>query len=75
MQEYWVNVYENKWIAYDYHHKTRDSAIYTAFNQHILNNLKCIYRIHVKMKPKFRFNEVSYNYASKDIFRRDNWMD
>jgi len=45
MQEYWVNVYKNNEVGVKY--RTREDAI--RLNPHF----KCLYRIHVKMKPKF----------------------
>ena len=53
MQEYWVNVYLNK---------SNGNRYYSTIN----NNVKPAYRIHVKMKPKPKYDETKfYNSMAK----------
>lgn len=67
MQEYWVNVYEYKTVKntqfYSYLIKSKRNAEYYASNR---KNGKCVYRLHIKMKPVIKPPVKSFYIKNSD---------
>lgn len=74
MQEYWINVYQYNNIKdfQAYSHLIRhkyDSYFYAAHRELYRSDCKCIYRIHIKMKPvkpKYNRSNHLFNCACED---------
>lgn len=64
MQEYWVNVYEHMSIGNFFEEKGK-AYFNSVFRENTFGD-KTLYRIHVKMKPKPKYEEIPYlNSGSK----------
>ena len=80
MQEYWVNVYEYKLIKntqfYSHELRNKKEAVDRARLRSVVRpDARCIYRIHVKMKPIESKKQIYNPRKARKSGVSHHWMD